>query len=179
MSAVVLINPKHEHNVAAALRACSCWDVPTLRWSGTRVNFDELKRPRERRTRKARFPREERMKGYRDVDWARTQRPLDGLAGTPVVVEVRTNSECLTVFEHPEDAVYIFGPEDGHVPTPYLKLAHRFVFIPTHHCLNLAAAVNVVLGHRRFSRQLAGKEDITTLAEILKEDRGWDDALGG
>lgn len=164
MSAIVLINPKYEHNVGAVLRACSCWGVPTLRWSGDRVNFDD---------RRGRIPREERMKGYRDVDWARTQKPLEGLAGTPVVVEVRENAECLTTFEHPEDAVYVFGPEDGSVPRPYLALGHRFLFIPTHHCLNLSAAVNVVLAHRRFSRQLAGLEEITTLSDVLHEERGW------
>jgi tRNA(Leu) C34 or U34 (ribose-2'-O)-methylase TrmL len=169
MSAVILINPKYDHNVGAALRACSCWGVPTLRWTGHRVVFDG---------RRDRIPREERMKGYRDVDWGRTDRPLDGLAApgrpapVPVIVEVRQNSECLTTFEHPEEAVYIFGPEDGSVPRPYLVLGHRFVFIPTHHCLNLSAAVNVVLAHRRFSRQLAGLEEVATLADVLHEPRG-------
>jgi tRNA(Leu) C34 or U34 (ribose-2'-O)-methylase TrmL len=165
MISVVLINPKYDYNVGGALRACSCWGASTLRWTGDRVRFD--------RNDKARIPREERMKGYTDVDFARTQRPLDGLDGTPVVVELREHAECLTLFEHPEDAIYIFGPEDGSVPKGYLHLAHRFVFIPTHHCLNLSAAVNVVLGHRRFSRQLAGVEEITTVAEMLREHRGF------
>jgi tRNA(Leu) C34 or U34 (ribose-2'-O)-methylase TrmL len=163
MAAVLLINPKYEHNVGAALRACSCWGVPTLRWTGGRVRFDD---------RRERIPREERMKGYRDVDWRRTQKPLEGLSGTPVAIEVRANTECLTTFVHPEDAIYVFGPEDGSIPRPYLALCHRFVFIPTAHCLNLAAAVNVVLAHRRFSRQLAGVEPIGTLADTLQEDRG-------
>lgn len=112
------------------------------------------------------------MKGYRDVTWARTQRPFDTLRGTPVAIEVRENSECLTTFEHPEDAIYVFGPEDGSIPRSYLGHCHRFVAIPTHHCLNLSAAVNVVLAHRRFSRQLAGLEPTVPLAEMLHETRG-------
>jgi tRNA(Leu) C34 or U34 (ribose-2'-O)-methylase TrmL len=146
--AVVLINPKYEHNVGAALRACSCYGAPTLRWTGGRVNFDAD------RTR-------------------RTQRPLDGLAGTPVIVEVRQNAECLTAFEHPEEPVYIFGPEDGSVPKPYLKLGHRFIFIPTRHCLNLSQAVNAVLLHRTITRQLAGIDPVPTLGDVLCERRGF------
>lgn len=166
---VILINPKHEHNVGAALRACSCWGVRQLLWTGKRVDFGKEGRQR--------IPREERMKGYRDVNWdgCPVQRPLDLFGDTPitpVAVEVRENSECLTQFEHPENAVYLFGPEDGSIPTPYLHLCHRFVYIPTHHCLNLSAAVNVVLAHRRFQRQLAGIEPILPLNEVLHERRG-------
>jgi tRNA(Leu) C34 or U34 (ribose-2'-O)-methylase TrmL len=163
--AVILINPKYEHNVGAALRACSCYGAPTLRWTGGRVNFDA--------DRTRRIPREERMKGYRDVDFRRTQRPLDGLAGTPVIVEVRQNAECLTTFEHPEEPVYIFGPEDGSVPKPYLKFGHRFIFIPTRHCLNLSQAVNAVLLHRTIMRQLAGIDPVPTLDDVLCERRGF------
>jgi tRNA(Leu) C34 or U34 (ribose-2'-O)-methylase TrmL len=42
----------------------------------------------------------------------------------------------------------VFGPEDGHVPKGIRTACHRFVTIPSHGCLNLAAAVNVVLYDR-------------------------------
>jgi hypothetical protein len=58
--AVALINPKYPHNVGAALRACSCWGVGQLWWTGDRVALDVPKGER--------LPREERMKGYRDVE---------------------------------------------------------------------------------------------------------------
>lgn len=38
--AVVLIDPKFPHNVGGALRACSCWGVRQLWWSGDRVTLD-------------------------------------------------------------------------------------------------------------------------------------------
>src|SRR5262249_49931356 len=66
----------------------------------------------------------------------------------PMAVEVRDNSEPLTTLEHPEKAVYIFGPEDGSIPKPWLHLCHRFVHIPANHCLNHSTAVTVVLAHR-------------------------------
>jgi tRNA(Leu) C34 or U34 (ribose-2'-O)-methylase TrmL len=163
---VILVNPKYPHNVGAALRACSCFDLKQLWWTGDRVAIDPVKGER--------LPREERMKGYREVVLCPHDRPLDFFPATavPVAIEVRPNSECLTVFEHPDEAIYVFGPEDGSIPKAWLGLCHRFVHIPSNHCLNLATAVAVVLAHRRMSRQLAGKEPILPLREQLKEQRG-------
>jgi len=91
---------------------------------------------------------------------------------TPVCVEVHEQCEPLTTFEHPESALYIFGSEDGSVPQVIRRLCHRFVHIPAHHCLNLSAAVNVVLAHRLMSRQVVGIEPILPLGEMLHEVRG-------
>ena len=52
------------------------------------------------------------------------------------------------------------------------RLCHRFVHIPAHFCLNLSAAVNVVLAHRLMSRQLAAREPLLPLSEMLHETRG-------
>ena len=38
--AVALIDPKYPHNVRAALRACACWGVGQLWWTGNRVRLD-------------------------------------------------------------------------------------------------------------------------------------------
>lgn len=158
LPAVVMINPKYSHNLAAAIRACSCFGIEELRYTGSRISVE----PNER------LPREERMKGYKAVNWCRDDYPLDiDGAFTPVCVEVRENSESLTTFDHPLDAVYVFGPEDGSVPQVIRQHCHRFVHIPAHHCLNLAAAMNVVLAHRFM--QLS---PILPLSEILHETRG-------
>jgi tRNA(Leu) C34 or U34 (ribose-2'-O)-methylase TrmL len=165
--AVALINPKYPHNVGAALRACSCWGVGQLWWTGDRVVLDV---PRGER-----LPREERMRGYRDVQMLPDDRVFDRFppgSVTPVAVELRPDAESLVTFEHPEDALYVFGPEDGSLPKPVRLLCHRFVVIPTHHCLNLAAAVNVVLYDRRCKRQLAGREPIGPVRDMLREHRG-------
>lgn len=145
LPAVILIDPKYPRNVAGVLRACASWEIPTLRWTGDRVRLDN---PGER------LPREERMRSYRTVDFRRVERPFDELPKpcTPVAVEFRQSSESLFVFDHPPDpqGVYVFGPEDGHLPPAVLGLCHRFVIIPSKHCLNLAAAVNVILYDKRF-----------------------------
>jgi tRNA(Leu) C34 or U34 (ribose-2'-O)-methylase TrmL len=158
--AVVLVNPKYPHNVAAAIRACSCFGVSSLQWTGTRVSPAEYER----------LPREERMKGYKDVKWYMNQKPFDVFeeSVTPVCVELTSHSTSLHEFEHPDNAVYIFGPEDGGVPQVYRRMCHRFIYIPSHHCLNLAAALNVVL-YDRFQKKLGPN---TVLLDILHETRG-------
>src|SRR5262249_2030435 len=134
-----------------------------LVWTGSRISFSKYER----------LPREERMQGYKSVHFLNHQRPFELFRkGTPVCVEVYEQSEPLTTFEHPEDAVYVFGPEDGRVPQVVRRLCHRFVHIPAHFCLNLSAAVNVVLAHRLISLQGAGKEALLPLREMLREVRG-------
>ena len=163
---LILVNTKYIHNVAAAIRAASCFDVTRLVWTGARVDLSLLDR----------LPREERMKGYKDVVWThdKRSRPFDhfGPRVTPVCVELLENSEPLTTFEHPENAVYVFGPEDGGVPQVLRRFCHRFVHIQSSHCLNLAAAVNVVLHDRKAKLQISGRSPILPTQEMLKEDRG-------
>src|SRR5438552_3585564 len=100
--AVALVNPKFPHNVGAALRACSCWGLSQLWWTGSRVSL-QLGR---------RLPREERMKGFRAVEMIHDEDFLSRFprgSVTPVAVELRPDAELLPDFVHPEDALYIFG----------------------------------------------------------------------
>jgi len=153
--AVLLVNPKTPYNVGSAIRACSIFGVPWLRWTGDRVSTTEgrQKAGSWAKGNKPRLPREERLKDYLGVDWREDEHALDtfiesGL--TPVAVEIRDAAESLNEFIHPERAVYIFGPEDGSIPKGVLTICHRFVRIPSANRtpLNLAAAVNVVLYDR-------------------------------
>ncbi len=142
-AAILLDNPKYPRNVGAAVRSCAAYGVEELRYTGRRLDqsLQEL----------TRLPREERMRGYRSVRWRRAmERPFDEFPDlAPVAIEVRPNSETLPEFEHPENAIYVFGPEDGAVDGGLLRQCHRFVAIPTRHCLNLAMAVATVLYDRQ------------------------------
>jgi tRNA(Leu) C34 or U34 (ribose-2'-O)-methylase TrmL len=54
----------------------------------------------------------------------------------------------LPEYQHPNQAFYIFGPEDGTISQGILDRADDVVYVPTIGCMNLAASVNVVLYDR-------------------------------
>jgi len=162
-TAVILENPKYPHNVGGALRACAAFGVPTLYWTGERVVFNP-----------EHLPRPERMPHYKQsVRFAREPTALVQMIArglTPVAVEIKSGAENLLFFAHPEKAAYVFGPEDGSLGKETLRRCHHVVFVPTHYCLNLAAAVNVVLYDRRVKAMLAGSEPIRSLTEMLQRE---------
>jgi len=141
---IVLHNPKYPHNVGAAVRACSNFGAKAVLFTGDRVSLEPDKRKGYR------LPREERMKDYEHIVLLNDAYPFNRFNKKiiPVAVEKRENAEPLTYFQHPENAVYIFGPEDGSIPQVMLQHCQRFLVIVSKHCLNLAAAVNVVLADR-------------------------------
>jgi tRNA(Leu) C34 or U34 (ribose-2'-O)-methylase TrmL len=149
--AIILCDPKYPHNLGQVVRACSAFDVKQLWWTGSRV-LRELETM-------DRIPREERMRGYGEVKILHSDRPLDAYRKenvTPVAVEFRPgSSEELPHFHHPENPVYLFGPEDGGINQATLAQCHRFVFIPMKHCANLAAAVYMVL-YDRMAKTMKG-----------------------
>lgn len=158
--AVLLWNPKYPHNVGAAIRACSCYGVGQLWYTGNRVSIEAEPG--------FRLPREERMKGYGDVTVHQYDRPFDMFRGAvPVAIELLPSVESLPAFVHPANAIYVFGPEDGSLPAKVLQHCHRFVAIPSRHCLNLAVAMGTVL----YDRQSKLYPDLQ-LSDVLREERG-------
>ncbi len=68
-ASVILQRVKYPHNLAAAIRACAVFGVDDLYYTGKRFEFEAGER----------LPREERMKGYKSVQWVQTDRPFDKL----------------------------------------------------------------------------------------------------
>ncbi|MDJ1183531.1 TrmH family RNA methyltransferase [Roseofilum casamattae] len=164
--AVIMFDPRDPFNVGSAVRAASCFGVSQVWVTGERCAQNIWTRNR--------IPREERMKGFSDVNIILDDRPLEHFTDvTPVAVELLPNSENLLVFEHPENAIYLFGPEDGSVPNSIRRLCHRRVFIPTRHCTNLGAAIYLLLYDRLMKRYLSGAETALPIGEVLAEPRGW------
>ena len=149
---VCLINPWVPRNVGEVLRVGKCYGADKVYMTGTRVSLDGDGK-------KYRLPREERMRGTYDRVWP-TERPFDENRGlTPVAVELVDDFEDINFFEHPENALYVFGPEDGSLGRGELGQCHRFVRIPTTQCLNLSMAVNTVLYDRNHKRVMAGLDE--------------------
>lgn len=166
--AIVLVDPLYAKNCASVLRTCAAYGIEQLWWTGERVRL-ELDRA-------GRWPREERMKGYKAVKLYNHERPLDFFPKdvTPVAIELDRTATNLLHFEHPDNAVYLFGPEDGSIYQPYLRLCHWRIQIPTRHCLNLGQAVATLLWDRLYKRWMAGKEPEMTPQQVLEigEKRG-------
>lgn len=163
--AVALVDPKYPQNVGMVVRLASCYGLRQVWFTGDRVSLNPA--------RGERLPREERMKGYKDVSMIHHDQFFDRFPAdaVPVAVEVRANAEPLHTFDHPANPLYVFGPEDGSIPKPLLGHCHRFVVIPTRHCLNLATAVATVLWDRQYKAWLRGEADaLTTPGEF--EQRG-------
>jgi tRNA(Leu) C34 or U34 (ribose-2'-O)-methylase TrmL len=164
--ALILTNPKFAHNVGAAIRIASCYGVEQVWFTGNRLEKDLQSSGRKR------LPREERIKGYKEVELIQFEYPFDHFSKgmTPVAIEVKENSENLHDFVHPENPVYVFGPEDGSISSTYLRHCHRLITIPTRHCLNLAMAIGTVLYDRQLKEHQKGNRVTITPGEW--EERG-------
>lgn len=134
--AVHLANPRDHNNVGCALRACGCFGAAYLSYSGRRYK---------------RHP-SDTQKAYRHMPLLQTSETGEEFdipyACVPVAVEIVPGAVPLEHYQHPERALYVFGPEDGNIPDGVLSRCVDIVQIPSLFCLNLAAAVNVVLYDR-------------------------------
>lgn len=66
----------------------------------------------------------------------------------PIAIDLIEGAESLATFKHPNRAVYIFGGEDKTLGKEITSWCKHVVYIPTSHCMNLAATVHVVLYDR-------------------------------
>ena len=71
--AVALIDPKYPHNVGMTVRLASCYGLRQVWFTGDRVSLDPA--------RGERLPREERMKGYKDVELVHYEQVFDAATG--------------------------------------------------------------------------------------------------
>jgi tRNA(Leu) C34 or U34 (ribose-2'-O)-methylase TrmL len=157
--AVVLVDPKNLVNVASMIRNCAAFGVNTLCYTGDRVDLPSGRKG-------DRLPREERMRDYDTVQVVHHDFPLRLFKPdvVPIGVEIMPGTVPLPYFEHPYHGVYVFGPEDGSLPTGIRAVCHDFVQIPSMHCLNLAQAGGIVLYERMVSRWRQGEGDLFHLA---------------
>ena len=137
MVSIGLVNPKSPANVGAVLRAAGCFGAAAVFYTG------------ERYARSARF--------HTDTKNAGLTIPLTGVNSLAEILAQGTRLVCvefvegatpLPAYRHPDQALYVFGPEDGTLSQELIHRADDVVYVPTIGCLNLAATVNVVLYDR-------------------------------
>lgn len=132
-AAIGLYNPIHTENIGGALRAAYCYKASLVLVAG-----GKCKNEPEDTYRTARHIPVIKVKNF--------ENPPEDCA--VVAVELVEEAESLIYFKHPQRALYVFGPENGSLPEEILQKATHKVQVPTHHCMNLAACVNVVLYDR-------------------------------
>jgi tRNA(Leu) C34 or U34 (ribose-2'-O)-methylase TrmL len=132
-----LVNPKTAVNVASILRAAGCYGVSSVFYTGQRYA-----RAKEFNADTKAFHRIIPTIG---VDSLVESIPV---GATVVAIELSEGAIPLPEFTHPDNAFYIFGPEDGSIDQDILKVCDEVVYIPTFSCMNLAATANVVLYDR-------------------------------
>lgn len=136
-SYIGLVNPKSPTNVGMVMRAAGCYEADAVFYSGSRF--------------------ERARKFATDTKNAQSKIPLIHVEHLPeapvagatlVAIELIEGAIPLMDFEHPDNAYYIFGPEDGSLKKDILDYCDHVVYIPTIGCMNLAATVHVVLYDR-------------------------------
>jgi len=145
-----LSNPKSPENVASVMRAAGNYRVDAVFYTGERY-------PRAVRLNPA-ISKLSRKVGDSIPLSAVNQFGVDSGEMKIVCVELVENARSLPSFQHPDNAYYIFGPEDGTISQDVIDSADAVVYIPTNGCMNLAATVNVVL-YDRLSKSEKNFED--------------------
>lgn len=153
---LAIINPKSPENMGSILRAAGCYQAQSIRYTG------------ERYARAKAF--------YTDTKNAHLDIPVSQVSKifdlendkdlTKVAVELVEGATALPLFVHPDNALYVFGPEDGSIEQDVIDQCDQVVYIPTTGCMNLAATVNVLLYDR-----LAKTTVMPTDDEIIKGSR--------
>ncbi|WP_299788370.1 RNA methyltransferase [uncultured Shewanella sp.] len=137
-----LVNPKSPTNVGGIMRAAGCYSVDEVFYTGKRYPLAASNGTAQYNT---------------DTKGAGQQIPLTGVESLVdscaddvkiVCVDLVEGATPLPEFEHPEKAIYLFGPEDGTISQQVINRADAVVYVPTVGCMNLAASVNVLLYDR-------------------------------
>ncbi len=154
-----LLNPKSPDNVGSVMRAAGNFRVESVIYTGKRYPRALMRNPD--------LPDMHR-KVSKNIPLSEVSCLIDDApANTSIVcVEFAENAISLPNYQHPGNAFYIFGPEDGTITQNIIDRADSVIYVPTVGCMNLAATVNVVLYDR-----LAKSTQSYDSAELIRESR--------
>ena len=138
-AAIGLANPKCGANVGGVMRAVGCYGASLVVLGGERFRH---------------WPTDV-LKGWRHTPLLEVPNVFDALPYdcVPVAVDLIPGAKSIVTYTHPERAFYIFGPEDGTLGKAITDKCRDVIYVPTISCMNLSAAVNVVLYDRAAKRE--------------------------
>jgi len=152
-----LINPKSPYNVSSVMRTAGNFGVDSIFYTGKRYPRALMRNPG--------LPDMHRKVGQ-TISLSEVTNITDAAAEKMklVCIEFAEGAVALPSFQHPQNAFYIFGPEDGTLSQEVIDKADFVVYIPTINSMNLAATVNVVL----YDRLAKSGQDFSGNKLILK-----------
>ncbi|MBG7610535.1 MAG: TrmH family RNA methyltransferase [Anaerolineae bacterium] len=152
-----LINPKSPDNVNSVMRAAGNFRVDGVFYTGKRYPRALMRNP---------DIGDMRRKVGQSIPLSEAENLIDIAPENMelVCVEFAENAIALPEYQHPDNAFYIFGPEDGTISQDVIDRADAVVYVPTVGCMNLAATVNVLL-YDRFTKSFRGCEDNALIRE--------------
>lgn len=161
-SHIGLVNPKNPVNVGMIMRAAGCFEADTVFYSGVRF------------ARAQKFAADTKN-ATKKIALVEVENLLDDIppGATLVAVELIEGATPLMDFIHPDNAYYIFGPEDGSIKKELLDHCKHVVYIPTIGCMNIAATVHVVLYDRmiKSGRDVIAERPITENRDVNNKIR--------
>ncbi|WP_299008483.1 RNA methyltransferase [uncultured Shewanella sp.] len=137
-----LLNPKSPTNVGGVMRAAGCYGADAVFFTGKRYLLAASKGNAQYNTDTKGAGRVIPQIQVEDL------REAVGNDVSLVCVDLVEGACPLPEFQHPDNALYIFGPEDGTVNQSLIDASDAVVYMPTRGCMNLAASVNVLLYDR-------------------------------
>lgn len=161
-----LIKPKSPENVGSIIRAAGCFKANAIYYTGER--YDRAKRYHT-----------DTKNNVQNIPLSGVSCLLDVVPDNYkiICVELVKDAIPLNSYQHPNNAFYIFGPEDGTINQNIINKTDDVVYIPTIGCMNLAATVNVVLYDRLIKSDnivcnntlISQSKDINNRIKILKK----------
>jgi len=154
-----LINPKSPNNVGSVMRAAANFNVDSVYYTGKRYPRALMRNPD--------LPDMHR-KVSQSIPLSEVSNIIEDAPDNLkiVCVEFAENAISLPDFEHPDNAYYVFGPEDGTLNQNIIDRADFVIYVPTVGCMNLSATVNVVLYDRLAKSSLEFDNN-----ELIRESR--------
>ncbi len=160
-NSIGLINPKSPDNVSSVMRAAGNFRVDSVFYTGKRYPRALMRNPG--------IPDMSRQVGQ-TIPLTEVESIIDAadVDMKLVCIEFAENAIPLTEYRHPDNAFYIFGPEDGTVSQDIIDRVDAVVYVPTINSMNLAATVNVVLYDRlaKSSQAFEGNELILESRDV-------------
>jgi tRNA(Leu) C34 or U34 (ribose-2'-O)-methylase TrmL len=170
-----LTNPKSPTNVGGVMRAAGCYSVDQVVYTGHRYTLASKFIGSKNNTDTQKSRDEIPLVAIDEFLQLKQQSVESTLEKLPestkiICVDLVEGAIPLPLFQHPEQALYVFGPEDGTISQSVIDQADDVVYVPTVGCMNLAASVNVLL-YDRLAKSLVKQGKLETDNTLIRKSR--------